>query len=476
MFLSTGSTHRSLLYPLLTLFILVGTAILDFFISPGIITWTLYILAILITLTWGRPKQIMAVGMIAIILTALGYFFPQGDYSLPDIINQLSGIIVLSFVTFLSCMEKYDRESIKQTLRKNLSLIEKRERQFEKAVDAAPLGILTCDINGKIHMTNKELEKIFAYSPGELVGKTVETLVPSEVAAAHSEYRENFFKETQARQMGKGRILNGVRKDGSRIRIEIGLAPFETKEGPFVLAGISDVTEKKQMEELKEDFIQTFSHDLRTPITIIKGTISNLLDNIAGPLNEKQRSTLKIAERNTDSLNYFLKNLLEITRLESGKITLQQSELDFPSLLQKTRDNFLEMAKKRNIQILLECPDELPRVHADEEMMFEVLNNLISNSLRFARQQVTLTAIHPNPGHIQVTITDDGPGLEPEMIPKIFDKFQQFHRSKDERGYRGTGLGLAICKQILALHHGHIRAESPPEGGASFSFTLPRNP
>jgi two-component system sensor histidine kinase ChiS len=223
----------------------------------------------------------------------------------------------------------------------------------------------------------------------------------------------------------------------------------------------------------QDDLLETLAHDLRTPLTIIKGHLDNLLHGLAGPLNEEQKDSLNIAVRNADFLHRLLKHTLDFSRLESGGIQPEKQPLDVAKILKEVQENFMELAEAKGIKIVLEVNPKIPSPLADEEMIMEVFNNLVSNALRFALSKIRISAQYPEAKEIQFSVEDDGPGLEPEEQSQVFEKYRQLHRRKNGSGYKGTGLGLAITKKIVELHGGQIRLESSSGSGCRFTFTLP---
>lgn len=223
----------------------------------------------------------------------------------------------------------------------------------------------------------------------------------------------------------------------------------------------------------QDDLLETLAHDLRTPLTIIKGHLDNLLHGLAGPLNEEQKDALNVAVRNADFLNRLLKHTLDLSRLESGGIRPEKRPLDAVKLLKEVQENFKDLADAKGIKIVLEVNPKIPSPPADEEMIMEVFNNLVTNALRFALSKIKITARYPEAKEIQFSVEDDGPGLEPEEQSQVFEKYRQLHRPKNGSGYKGTGLGLAITKKIVELHGGKMKVESSSGNGCRFTFTLP---
>lgn len=250
-----------------------------------------------------------------------------------------------------------------------------------------------------------------------------------------------------------------------------------------------EIEKRKQTEKLKEDFINTASHELRSPLTVIKGAVDNLKEGILGTLSESQMNYIDITSRHVDRLAKIVDNLLDLSRIESGKARMARGRTDAGGLIQSLAQDFQIMAKEHGVLLKVDVPEDLPPVYADADMLGQVLINLLSNALKFSKRKIVIRAnvadrqkVRSVVQHtllqeligIQFTVEDDGPGISTENIKHLFNKFVQLHRPEDVNGHKGTGLGLAICKEIVELHQGKIWVESRPGRGAHFHFILPK--
>jgi signal transduction histidine kinase/GGDEF domain-containing protein len=241
----------------------------------------------------------------------------------------------------------------------------------------------------------------------------------------------------------------------------------------------AEIQERIKLDRMKDEFIGTVSHELRTPLTLIKGSIENLKDGVFGPLTENQAGVLGTIGYTIERLTRIIGDLLDLSRLESGRARIDRRRVNLSFLIRETLQNFAGLAEKRRILLSAEIADSLPPVYADPDLVIQVLNNLLNNALGFARGKILVRA-RPAPEEasgaergVQVTVEDDGPGIVPEKMEVIFEKYVQLDQQAGGGGYRGTGLGLAICKEILERHRGRIWAESVPGNGAKFHFALP---
>lgn len=242
-----------------------------------------------------------------------------------------------------------------------------------------------------------------------------------------------------------------------------------------------ELAEKTRVEKLKDEFISVVSHELRTPLTIIKGAISNLYDGIVGPLGEKQKEVVATTLRNTERLTRIINNLLDLSRLESGRAKMNRCKVTAQTLLSDLKNNFENEIAKSGIVMETKIQPNLTEVFVDPDMIHQVLTNLINNAVRFAKNKIYISGSMqqiPNgnldpQAFVKITVEDDGKGIDKNNQKKLFNKFEQIHRSSGGTGYKGTGLGLAISKEIISLHHGDIWVESDTGKGCRFCFTLP---
>jgi signal transduction histidine kinase len=230
----------------------------------------------------------------------------------------------------------------------------------------------------------------------------------------------------------------------------------------------------KKFDQLKSDFVSVVSHELRTPLSIMKEGVSLVLDKITGDISEKTRRTLDMVFANINRLNKIITDLLDISKIEAGRMQLRKTFVEINSLIRDTAEKWrLETDKKRQQLDIL--TGEVPlNIYLDPDKIIQVLSNLLSNAVKFTPQGGKIKVEVVDKGeYVEIAVSDSGVGIDKESLPKVFEKFQQFQRP-DGSGGKGTGLGLAICKELVSLHEGSIRVESQPGAGAKFSFTLPK--
>jgi len=257
-------------------------------------------------------------------------------------------------------------------------------------------------------------------------------------------------------------------------------------DGKFLSRALRYAVERKRMEEtlrlasedltrlsgLKDEFLSTVSHELRTPLAITREGISLVLDGVPGKINDKQHKVLTTAQHNIDRLARLINELLDMSKLEAGKVELHRDRIDLAELLTHVTSAFEPKARAKDLVVKVDAPHAGLAVYADADKITQVLTNLLSNALQFTTQgQITLSA-RARGEEIVCQVADTGKGIEQEDLPKVFSKFQQFGRTPGA-GEKGTGLGLAITKGLIDLHHGTIQVDSEIDKGTTFTFTLP---
>jgi len=239
--------------------------------------------------------------------------------------------------------------------------------------------------------------------------------------------------------------------------------------------------ELKKLSQVKSDFVSTVSHELRTPLAITKEGISLILDKIPGEINEKQEKILSTARSNIDRLARIVDDLLDISKIEAGKVELKRELVDMAGLIRQTASSFEFKLKEKNLELRVNVPEKQIDAFVDPDKLTQVFTNLIGNALKFTDRGYIEISLQEKEKEIACIVADTGLGISEENLPKVFSKFEQFGRLPGP-GAKGTGLGLAITKGIIELHGGKIWVESPawpnlPAGrqGAKFSFSLSRS-
>lgn len=234
----------------------------------------------------------------------------------------------------------------------------------------------------------------------------------------------------------------------------------------------AEAEERGRAERLKDDFVSTVSHELRTPLAITKEGVSLLLDGIAGDINEKQRKILTSSASNIDRLARIINDLLDISRIEAGRMEINKTRTDILTVLQQSVLSMSQWAERQGLLLELEAPGHPVEVYVDEDRILQVMTNLLANAIKFTPSGSITVTCSADETRVTCAVRDTGAGMEPDDLAHVFDKFRQFGR-QDGAGEKGTGLGLAIVKNILGLHGGQITVESTVGEGTVFRFDLP---
>ncbi|HVO68254.1 MAG TPA: ATP-binding protein [Syntrophales bacterium] len=244
------------------------------------------------------------------------------------------------------------------------------------------------------------------------------------------------------------------------------------KEVTGVILILKDVTEQLEHDELKRGVISTVSHQLKTPLTSIRMALHLLLDEKLGPLTAKQADLLITAREDSDRLNRILENLLDLSRIVSGKVAMELHTAQPHQMVLESVESYRAAARQRGIELKTELPDDLPDVWADTLQIAHAFANLLFNALKYTESGGTVTvSARADEGHVRFLVSDTGKGIPEQYLPKVFDRFFRVPGQETESG---IGLGLAIVKEIIEAHGGSVSVESRTGEGSVFSFTLPR--
>jgi PAS domain S-box-containing protein len=367
------------------------------------------------------------------------------------------------------------------------------EERLRLVVEAAPCGMVMVGPDGTIVVANAQVEPLFGYSPEELLGQSVEMLVPERFRGEHPASRAGFFAAPQPRVMGAGRDLYGRRKDGSEVPVEIGLNPIQTEGGPFVIAALIDITARKRAEEEirrlnaelegrvrqrtaeleaanqeLEAFSYSVSHDLRAPLRAIDGFSRILLKDHAGELPPEGREFLQLVRDNARQMGQLVDDLLTFSRL--GRQPVRKQPVDPGKLVRQCLEELPPEHEGRRVEVTVA---DLPACRAEPTLLKQVWVNLLSNALKYTRKcehtRVEVGCLARDSGGPAYYVRDNGVGFDMRYADKLFGVFQRLHRAED---YEGTGVGLAIVRRVVQRHGGRVWAEAQPGRGATFYFTL----
>jgi PAS domain S-box-containing protein len=357
----------------------------------------------------------------------------------------------------------------------DITELQRADERFRLAIDAAPTGMLLMNLTGSIVLVNAQIEHLFGYSRGELLGQSIEMLVPARFREHHPDFRARFFAAPKARAMGAGKELYGLRKDGSEMPVEIALNPLHTSEGEFVLSSIVDLSQRLEIERLRTDFVSTVSHELRTPLTSISGSLGLLQAGAMGVLPEKAAAMIRIAYKNSGRLVRIINDILDIGKLEAGQLTLRTVSLSLADFLGQAIEANAAYAEQYGVRFILDGGPDDERVMADPDRLMQVVTNLLSNAAKFSRPGAdVLIRVRPGSTTMRLEVEDTGPGIPEAFQGRIFEKFAQADASPTRR-FEGTGLGLSIARQLVQAMGGTIGFSTVVGQGTIFYLELPRS-
>jgi len=326
----------------------------------------------------------------------------------------------------------------------------------------------------KLIRVNKAYADFFKRKPEDLVGKSCCSIVHGTneppIICSHEKTIE----------LGKSHMFEYF-EPRFGLYFEVSISPIfnDKKEVVGTVHTIKNITERKKIEkdlreatEAKSYFTSMVSHELRTPLTAIKEGISIVLDGSTGTLNNDQKEFLEISKRNVDRLARLINDVLDYQKLESGKFEFNFQENDINEIINEVHKTMLQVAKNKNLDIVLDLASDLPRIKLDRDKIIQVFVNLLNNAIKFTEKGYIAIVSVKKENIVQLTVKDTGPGVRQEDLSKLFLAFEQLEKGKD-RKTGGTGLGLAISKQIIEKHKGKIWAESEFGKGLTFHIVLP---
>jgi len=347
------------------------------------------------------------------------------------------------------------------------------QNRTEAILNTVVDGIITIDKFGCIETVNPAALRIFGYQESEMVGQNVKMLMPNPYREEHDGYLQHHHDTGEKRVIGIGREVEGQRKDGSVFPLELAVNEMQIHGEKYFTGIVRDITDRKEAERVKEEFISTVSHELRTPLTSIRGAIGLLAGGMAGEFNDKANQLLSMAHNNTERLLMLINDILDLSKIESGKMDFHFSEVKVQSFLEEAISSNQGYAEQHGVEFILDSSVQDAKLNADANRLMQVMNNLMSNAAKFAPKgdRIKISAARHH-RQIRISVTDHGQGIPKELEPRIFDKFTQAD-SSDTRQVGGTGLGLNITKAMVEKHNGRIAFVTEVGVGTTFYFDIP---
>jgi PAS domain S-box-containing protein len=387
--------------------------------------------------------------------------------------ERVIGVLAIQNYTDSSCYSEKDLDLLMFVSGHIAMAIERKRSEdrlklFQFTIDHSRGSMLWIGSDGSLLHVNDYACRKLGYSKEELLSMTIRDINPNITKKIWSSRWE------ELREKGSFTIESIHRtKNGREFPVEVSANYLEYDGQEYNFTYTRDITEKKKVDRMKDEFVSIVSHELRTPLTSIHGSIDLIRQEKAGTLPDKAKALLEIACRNSVRLKELIEDLLDIQKLESNKIEFNFKPLELKSLLVTSIENNKSFGEQLNVEFVLD--DIIPdiKVSADSSRLKQVMDNLLSNAAKFSPPDgaVGVSITHYNQS-VRVSVSDSGPGIPEEFRPKIFQKFTQADSSRTRRK-GGTGLGLSIAKSIVEQHGGKIGFETELDAGTTFYFELP---
>jgi PAS domain S-box-containing protein len=355
--------------------------------------------------------------------------------------------------------------------------LEREAFRLAAIVDSSDDAIVSKDLNGIVQTWNRAAERMFGFTAAEIIGQSITLIIPKDRWAEE----DTVLSRIRAGQSIEHFETIRQRKDGTLIEISLTVSPIRTPDGRVIGASkiARDISvqrrlarEAEEANRVKDEFLATLSHELRTPLNAVLGYTRMLRTRQLG--NGRQEHAIDVIERNANVISQLVSDVLDVSRIVTGKIALHYASCDLKSVLSAAVDSIRPSAEAKGVAVHLDTPGRPVMIDCDSDRLQQVFWNLLSNAVKFTRRRGRVNVQLANPdGAALVTVADTGVGIRRESLPFVFQRFWQ-GESVNSRETGGLGLGLALARHFVELHGGTIAAESEGEGkGATFTIALP---
>ncbi|MED4933755.1 two-component system histidine kinase PnpS [Heyndrickxia coagulans] len=355
--------------------------------------------------------------------------------------------------------------NLAHNLKQQMNEIDENEQQLTAVLENMDSGVMLIQTSGRIMLVNRAMEEMTGLSSGKLIGKR------------HIEAGKSF---------GLSQLIDRSLKTGERFRDEVHLyypkerildahiAPYVGESGELrgVVAVLHDVTETRRLEQIRSEFVANVSHELKTPVTSVKGFAETLLD---GAMYDEAtlREFLKIIYDESDRLHRLISDILDLSRIEQHRIPLKMEELNVVDVITETAQTMRKRIEKKQLELVLPQKRHV-MMEADKDRLRQILLNLVTNAIAYTpdKGRIEISLIERE-NELDLIVSDTGIGISEKDLPRIFERFYRVDKARSRQS-GGTGLGLAIVKHLVESYHGKIRVESEEGKGSTFIVTLPR--
>ncbi len=346
-------------------------------------------------------------------------------------------------------------------------------------------GIVVCDSAMRIIVFSSGAEAMFGYRANEIIGQPIEHLIPQPARTARHEHAARFAGgATRSRLMSERDDILGLRKNGEVFPVEIGLSKLNTSKGQIFTATLRDISHRRQAQEAlaqvaaeakaaseaKSAFLAAMSHEIRTPLNGVIGMAQAMANDELSP---NQRARLDVIREAGDSLLAMLNDLLDLSKIEAGKLEFEAAEFDLNELVSSAHATFLAIAQAKGLEFRVDVKKEAWGAYRGDALRIrQILHNLISNAVKFTQAGVVTLRVRRGLKGLRFVVGDTGVGIPAEAKARLFENFEQADRTTTRR-FGGTGLGLAICRNLAEMMGGAISVRSTPGRGSTFIVDLP---
>jgi PAS domain S-box-containing protein len=353
-------------------------------------------------------------------------------------------------------------------------------RQRELILESVGDGIFGIDLYGRLTFANQAAAQTLGYRPEELIGRELLEVIQHSRSdgTAYSIENSPILQAMHRSRAIRVRDENFLRQDGVAIPVDYSASPI-LEEGRIsgIVVAFQDISERRRLERMKDEFISTVGHELRTPLTSLRASLGLISAGSLDSRPDRRTKMFEVAIGNCDRLVRLVNDILDFDSIEKGRLHLDCQPIEAIDLLRRAVETARPAATTARISFKVHAATAT--VLADQDRVLQVINELISNAIKFSPPDTTihlsaepLAMSSTGPNEVRFIVQDEGRGIQPEKLEHIFDRFQQGDAS-DSRSRGGTGLGLALCRSMIEQHGGRIWVESVPGRGSQFLFTLP---
>jgi PAS domain S-box-containing protein len=377
------------------------------------------------------------------------------------------------------------------------------EERFRSLWETTSDAVLIVTIDHTIRFANPGVSQMFGYTPDELDGQSLSLLQPERAYAVHKAALQRYLESNLRAQDWNGIETWGRHRSGREFPVELVFSELQLDGEPHFVGFLRDITKRKEAERavreaneqleqrvaertrelrtanerlmeldrMKSQFLATMSHELRTPLNSILGFTSLMREGMAGPLTDEQRRQLGFVHASGEHLLALINDLLDLSRIESGRMEIARAPFDFAAVAAEVGVNLKPLITQKKLRLEFGLPGTLPMV-GDRRKCYQVLLNLANNAVKFTERGHVRIDASARDGRLQASVSDSGIGIRPEQLQLLFEPFRQLDGSP-RRLYEGTGLGLHLCRKLLDLMGGDIQVHSEFGHGSRFSFSVP---